>query len=566
MAMARLPYTDVRDLMSSAETFAAALPVLAGALAETTTDAPLERVREGLFYLGATCIDRVRELEAEGQRALAEIVAPELLRPFPAATIALLSSEGGVRRVPAGAEVTDESGRCRFRTTTDLRLAPWQVEAARVQRPAEGPHALCFDLVATADLSLAEAIANIRPRFYVDGPDALSLVAHLVGHTARAEIVLEGSDAAVSLGEVLPFGTRADQALAPEPDGPHTGLTLLREYFLLPEKFCFFALAGLTAALRDTAVRRATVTLTFRRPLPPQVTGSPSIRAHCVPCINLFPAPAEPWIFEAGRSSAPLRVAGALREEGGIYAVFGVSAMACDGAAEPVPLSAARRFAAAPIDESFPYAYSTTLLGSPGREEPEVVLQLTSPRGRAPAVTPHVISTQLLATNRARASRLRPGDLSESGTGMPSGVRVRNLTTTSPYVPPPTRTELARQVAVRAAVPDGDALYALRSRLFAFVPRRGLDRAMVRAHVARVEALQHLEAGIALDRAGSRRGYEVRLTVDETPFSGLGDVALFVRLLSAALEAQTSIGHFVRCVATCTKSGARIAWPSEEQP
>jgi len=101
--MARLPYTDVRDLAASAEKFSAMLPALAGALSQPTTDAPLERTREGLLYLGAACIDRVRELEAEGQRALADVVAPDLLRPFPAATILELSAEGPGRRVPAGA-------------------------------------------------------------------------------------------------------------------------------------------------------------------------------------------------------------------------------------------------------------------------------------------------------------------------------------------------------------------------------------------------------------------------------------------------------------------------------
>jgi type VI secretion system protein ImpG len=557
--VARLPYTDVRDLISSADKFAAALPALAGALAQTTTDAPLERVREGVFYLGAACIDRVREFEAEGQRALADVVAPELLRPFPAATIVELSSEGAVRRVPAGAEVTGRG--CRFRLTSDLRVAPWRVDAARLERPAEGPHALRFDLVTTADLPLTEAIGNIRPRFFVED---LRLIAHILAHTTRAELSVEGEDGARPLGEVLPYGTRADQALAPEPDGPHTGLSLLREYFLLPEKFCFFALGGLTAALRESAARRATVTLTFREPLPAQVQSAPAIRAHCVPAINLFPATAEPWVFEAGHSSAPLRVAGLPREEGGIYAVLGVSAIAQDSAAcEPVTLPAVRRFAAAPIAESFPCAYSTKLEASPGRDEPEVVLCLTSPRGQAPTLTPHVISTQLLATNRARASRLRPGELCERGAGVPRGVQVRSIAPTSAYVPPPTGPELALHVAVRAAVPDGDPLYALRSRLLGLVPRHGADRAAVRAHVARIAALQELEVGMAVDRAGARRGYEARLAIDETPFSGLGDVALFVRVLSAALEAQTSIGHFVRCSATCTKSGARIVWPPE---
>jgi type VI protein secretion system component VasA len=123
--------------------------------------------------------------------------------------------------------------------------------------------------------------------------------------------------------------------------------------------------------------------------------------------------------------------------------------------------------------------------------------------------------------------------------------------------------ELALQVAVRAAVPDRDPLFALRSRLFALVPRQGVDPGTVRANIARVAALEHLEVATVLDRRRAQRGYEARLRVDETPFEGLGDLALFVRVLSSACEAQASIGHFYRCVATATKSDARIVWPPE---
>ena len=49
--MARLPYSDVGDLAASAERFSAMLPALAGTLSQPTSDAPLERTREGLFYL-----------------------------------------------------------------------------------------------------------------------------------------------------------------------------------------------------------------------------------------------------------------------------------------------------------------------------------------------------------------------------------------------------------------------------------------------------------------------------------------------------------------------------------
>jgi type VI secretion system protein ImpG len=332
----------------------------------------------------------------------------------------------------------------------------------------------------------------------------------------------------------------------------------LREYFLLPDKFCFFELSGLAAALHGSATRHATVTLHFSEALPASVAIEPTaIRAHCVPATNLFRTSAEPWIFEPGRPSAPVRVAGLPSELGGVYAVLGASAMPrpADNAG-PIPLQPLRRFAAAATDAEFPYALSTRL-------EPELVACLTSPRGRPPNLTPHVVSMDLLATNRAHAGAIRPGELTHPGLGMPAGVTARNIRPCSPYVPAPTREELALQVAVRAAVPDGDPLFSLQSRLLALVPRHGVPAAAARANAARVMALQSVRLAAAVDRQAARRGYEAHFTIDEAPFQGLGDVALFLRLLHAALEAQASVGRFYRCSATCAKSGTRLVWPPE---
>ena len=563
--MARLPSTDVHGLMDTAERFAAAYPALAGALGALSTDAPLERVREGLFYLAGAAVDRIRQFESEGHRALADVVAPDVLRPFPAATVVELSSERSVRLVPAGAEVrTKGASPCRFRTVGEVRVGPWRVEGARLERLGRAAGTLQFDLSATGEPALGDCVRG-RVRLFVDGAreSALLLIAHVLGHTARAEVSLEGGGHAVV--SVQPSGTRPEEALAPEPDGPYTGMSLLREYFLLPEKFCFFELVGLAAALRGSKARRATVTLSFDEPLPAHAVVAPAgVRAHCVPAVNLFRSTAEPWVFEPGRPSAPVRVAGCSREDAGVYAVLGAAAMVREGEGARVPLLPVRRFAAGSVERAFPYAYSTRLETSAGQTEPNVVVCLTSPRGRAPNLAPHVVSLELLATNRGRASAIRPGELTEAGPAMPPGVSVRNVVPSTAYLRPPVGPELALQVAVRAAVPDDNPLFALQSRLLALVPHHGVDPASIRAHLARVAAIRSLNVRTLADPARGRRGYEVRMAIDETPFQGLGDVALFVRLLHAAFEAQASSSRFYRCDATCVKSGDRIIWPPEK--
>ena len=422
-----------------------------------------------------------------------------------------------------------------------------------------------FDLLAVGELTLADCVAG-RARFFVEGArdSALLLVAHVLGHASRAELSVEGGGSAV-LGAVRPYGMRPEHALAPEPDGPYTGMSLLREYFLCVEKFCFFELGGLTPALRGNPARRATVTLWFDESLPAHAAIAPTgIRAHCVPAVNLFRSTAEPWVFEPGHPSAPVRVAGSSRSDAGVYAVLGASASPRDDdAAPPIPLLPVRRFGAGSIERGFPYAFSTRLVAGTDGADPDVVMCLTSPRGRVPNLAPHVVSVDVLATNRSRATAVRTGELSEAGPGMPPGVRARNIVPSSAHVRPAVGPELALQVAVRAAVPDGDALFTLQSRLLALVPRHGVDPAMVRAQVARVAAIQRLDVEPAADVARACRGYDVHIAIDESPFQGLGDVALFVRLLHAAFEAQASVSRFYRCKATCVKSGARIVWPPE---
>jgi type VI secretion system protein ImpG len=555
----------VRALIASAQRFADAQPALAGALGRSSTEPSLERVREGLFYLGATVVDRVREFEAEGYRALADVVAPGLARPFPAATIVELSStDGAAHKVTAGAEVQTRGAiACRFRLVSDLEVGPWRAEGARIERQARGEDALRIELVATGQLPLKSALGE-PVRLYVDGPrePSLHLIAHLMSQGVRVELTAAGGDTRV-LGEIRGYGLRPEDALAPEPDGPPTALPMVREYFLLPEKFCFFEIRGMADALRDTNAKQATLVIRFAAPLPAAASvAAGGVRAHCVPAVNLFPSSAEPSAIGPGCSRFPVRVAGLSRDAGGIYAVLGASASPRDGGRPPIRIPPLRRFGAAPFSPDFPYAFSTKLAVSPTRSDPDLIVCLTSPRGSAPLLVPHVLSLDLLATNRKHGHEVRPGELSTPGVGIPSGIALRNIVPSSPYLRPPVGPEFAMQSLLRGAVPQGDPMFALKASLFALVPRHGVDPAMARACSSRIRAIEGLQVAVATDALRARRGYLASFAIDESPFQGTGDVALFLRILHTVLDAQTSINRSYRCEATCTKSGVRLFWPA----
>ncbi|WP_394822254.1 type VI secretion system baseplate subunit TssF [Pendulispora albinea] len=552
--MARFPESALRTLLISAREFAQAHPALAGRLGRPSSEPQVERFRQGLFHLGATLLEQSRRFEGESYRALGELVAPDLSRPFPAATLVELSDASHATHVPAGALVHTPSG-CIFTLAAGVDLGPYRAERARLT--SEG---LSFDLAATAAVPLAHAVGDDL-RIYVDGPreSALALVEHVLRHTASVTIELPGAQVRKSVKAAEPYGLRAEDALAPEPDGPPTGAQFLREYFLLPQKFAFFRLPAVRAALRGAGAR-ATVTLRFDAPIPTRGTlGEDDLRVHAVPATNLFRATSEPRTVDPAMSRFPLRVAGFSRERASVYAVTRVAAVRRDGGGPSIVVPPLRRFAAAAAPGEFPYAFSTELVKFRGRPEPDLVVSITSPHGEKPLLEPHVLMVDLLATHRDRAADLRPGDRLEGGPGIPHGARIRSLTPASPYVPAPAGPEFALHALHRGAVPQRDPRASLQRLLLGRLPRQGVDPALVRANLARIRAIEALDVSIA--SRGAHRGYRATLTLDETSFRGQGDVALFARVLHAVLDAQTSLNRFYECDILCKRSGSTVRWP-----
>ncbi|WP_394838108.1 type VI secretion system baseplate subunit TssG [Pendulispora rubella] len=560
--MARFPQGAVAALTRAAEQFARAHPALLGHLGRAPSSLALDRVRRGVYALAASIIERIHRFQADSHRALAEVVAASSMRPFPAATIVELSLAGSEskQRVPAHAEISPPNDpACRFRLVSHVDVGAYRVENAR----AHG-RLVQFDLIATSDAPLQDALDD-ELRLYVDGPreKALLLLMHVLGATERVDVQISNGPSKQA-GNVEPYGFDERDVLAPEPDGPMVTDAFVQEYFVFPEKFMFFVVRGVLSALHGTAapVRKATVTLRLDAPLPGDLAiGPDALRAHCVPAVNLFETTSEPQTFGPGKSTFPLRVAGVPRRRGEVFAVLSVTAAPCVGEGE-IPLPSLRRFRAGDFHDAFPYAYSTERKVQRSDLPPELFMTLTSSRGTEPLLEPHVISSRVLATNGA--CRVSVGELTEPGHGFPRAVRARNLLPTSSHVPALTGFDLALRAFAKGAIPKGDPWFALRTFLASLLPPETADPGAFRANLQRIEAIEGFEVRPRAGAGGSGRGYLASLTLDETPLRGLGDVALFLRVLHATLDAQVGLNGLYRCEALCRKSGTRLEWPTRE--
>jgi type VI secretion system protein ImpG len=537
--------------------WARAQPGIAAMAGAFASDPAQERVREGLLFLGASLIDQVGRLEADGHRSLADIVAPDVGRPFPSATIVELSSPPGrVVYAPAGAElVSAGETRCRFRLSHGIDVSSVRLQNCRVE-PNERL-SLRFSLVADGGQPLAASIGRSL-RLFIDEPreSAFLLLHHLLSHTSRVDVRRSGTESRAVRG-VRPFGMA--EALLPPIDGVSDTASLVREYFLFPEKFLLLDVLGIQEALRPDDAK-ATVIFRFDAPLPQQVrTGPNALRANCTPAINLFPTTAEPRLSPPAATSFALRVAGLGAEESSVYEVLEVSATDPRSGATSI-IAPVRRFGAVALDDRVPYAFTTQ---RSDELDPALVLSLTSPPDRKPVVEPHAFSVAILATNGSAGARVRPGELAESGAGMPRDVSARNVVPTSPYVPAPTPQASALRVVARGQVPRQDPRHVLQTTLYALLPSWALRDGAAAALTAKVDAIEAFDLRPTANRRRTQRGYAAILTIDDSAFNGLGDVALFQRVLHQVLDSRASLNRFFTTEVRCTKSGARLVWPVE---
>lgn len=200
---------QLRHFRRDAATLAAHHPHLAGALAVSggAPDPHVDRMVQGVAALHARSVLALQRASWQRDEHLLQRCYPQQLRLFPAC-----------------------------RVGPDLRPVPVAVAAARLCRDAA---AIELDLTCTAPWP-ADGVA-----LYIDGDAGFN--------AALRTALLAGADASLrphggewrklSQWPFAPCGLEPGEALLPRPPGEHAGLALLREFFVLPERFNLIRLA-----------------------------------------------------------------------------------------------------------------------------------------------------------------------------------------------------------------------------------------------------------------------------------------------------------------------------------
>lgn len=557
--------------------FSQAYPTLAPMLADRGVDPDVERLLEGVAFLTGRIRQKLDDEVPEFLQSVAALLFPHLMRPLPSASILEMTPMVNALReahvVKAGTEfasVPVDGVACTFRSTTDCLLSPVAVEDVRLDALPGGRQQLAITLRSTTGAPLATVLPP-QLRIHFAGEPRLALGLLFAVNRQLADVTLSPAQSRGAARE-LSLGTRNIRWVGFEenegllPLGRHTfpGFRLLEEYYVMPAKFAFVEIGDLRRIVDlDKEATRATVGLRLDRALPPgtRVTKD-NVKLHCVPIVNVFETTSDPIRMSAARERFVVRPAGLPPSHGEVYAIQHVQAI-LRGSTTRVTIPPFYEFAhVGDADESF---YATHLSPSVTGDGADLLVSFGTPEGSGRTIDAETISIDLLATNRAAATALRPGDVSVHTASSPAFVTFSNIQAMTPHVPLP----LGRELQWRAVAHTAMSLRALtdpevlRAVIDVYNLHAIVDRQAARANELRVGAIRDVRVRPEerLHRGAAVRGAAIDVDLDEDGFAGDGDLFLFAAVLDRLLGEHVSINSFARTTFRTVRSKLELGWP-----
>jgi type VI secretion system protein ImpG len=313
----------VRDLAGEFASEHARIANRFGLDQDSCADPHVEWLLDGFAFLTARVQQKFDGDYAVFTQNLLNMVYPDCLAPTPSACVVELTvapdaqvpGEGFV--VPRGTAMTarpvpGEATRCVFTTAHDVTLWPIELVSARyvgptsvtdigVAQPARVRAALLLTLrtrggIPFSGIALDSLVLHLGSRDRIAHALFEAIIAHTTGLAGRAAGSRERPRRLGGREAVRRVGFDDGEALLPQSPRGYAGYRLLREYFVLPERFLFVALDGLLPLIREVRGNAVEVLLSFDAfdsALESAVTES-QFMLHATPALNVFLRHAKP--------------------------------------------------------------------------------------------------------------------------------------------------------------------------------------------------------------------------------------------------------------------------------
>jgi type VI secretion system protein ImpG len=567
---------------------------------ERVSDPHVERLLEGVAYLGARVQARLDDEYPELTDGLLSILYPQMLAPMPSSMLVKITPGKDLRRLlriephtPLRSAKIDGVA-CRFRTVAPVTVWPIEVESFRLTgRPLPEPaHPLAPNAAGLLRLSLrtldrgigfcdlvqgAQTDPGPLRLYFTGGASAMALYRLICNHTIAVTYANLADDGVTDPDRLLmdgaavvPGGFAPDEALIPWPETGFSGFRLLTEYFTMPEKFLCVDLHGLPRRAR-TAGNGIDISL-YLDQMPEELARSVDARQvalGCVPAVNLFSRRCEPIDLDWTQTEYRLEADRAAPASMEVWSIEEVREGEADGSSRLWRRLFRRDLANGGSDQP---GYLPVVRPAPRSiGGTETFLAVDAP-GFDPARNRRSrLSVQALCTNRNLPELLpfgREGTPLEAEAGIAGNPAVAAVTPPTPTLRPPERGsrgwQLISQLAMsHLSLVGGQAgAETLREILRVYDLRRSAETA---ATIAGLLAVRSTEGVARLP--GRRPGVFCRGTDIELTFKPeawrTGGAFLFASVLEQFLRLHATVNSFVRTTVVLPGQKDAVArWPA----
>ncbi|TPI65653.1 type VI secretion system baseplate subunit TssF [Mesorhizobium sp. B3-1-3] len=308
---------ELTHIRALAAEFADMHPAVARNLSLDTVPCPdpyVERLLDGVAFLAARTRLKVDAERSRFSRAVLDVLYPDLVTPAPATAMAVLKPGQQVQSMIAGHAVARGtrlvsglhpglSTRSTFTTAQEVTLWPIAINsvsyfqdrsalAAAGIAPVggvRGEAAFRIALTRAGKGKLSELSLDRLDLYFAGRTKAPLIFDAIFGACSAVGARAEGkTNPLTALPEPEMIGIHDDEALMPRTRPTFEGYRLLREYFLIPERFHYVRVAGLQPVVRkcDGAIE---IIFLFRRPVPELAdVAVADFELFATPIINLF--------------------------------------------------------------------------------------------------------------------------------------------------------------------------------------------------------------------------------------------------------------------------------------
>ncbi len=566
--------TELRYLRNAGQDFSARYPKLAARLEidrNGSNDPQIERLLESFAFLTARLHQRADDDLALVPGAILQSLYPTLASPVPGTGVASYSIDPGAPPPPTGVTVEPgtmlyargESGElCRFRSAYGVEILPINTTPFRV---ANAGHYNLFSehaLVAALAFSVVgygaplETVEAPTLRIYLEGPRKHTTEILEMLMAEAAEILLvdrqNGTEQAIGIDSISHIGFERGHALLPDTIETHPAQRLLREYFIIPEKFLFLELSNF-----DRRPMNPTVDVVFglkSRPASWLDMGSVRPMLHCTPIINIFSTMAEPIALT--HQETEYRIVPELGADD-THEVYSVSGVDVTSPHDPEPRKVSPFFGQdklAQNKETEIYWTTRRVLATGQRPGSDTYISFVEPNMKRVRPAREIASVSILCTNRTLTEQLSAGSELYSDVSVPASISLVDRTT-PPIEAPNDASTLAQLVSQltlnnRSLSDDGNKkrhVDVLRELLSLHCPRHRP------ASIREVLGIVDVETKTIVRRVGSNvwrgfcEGLQVSLTVDESNFSE-SNAYLFASVLQNILSLHAAANSFVELI------------------